>query len=95
MGINRIIKRVCRFFVAVLVVAIPLKGYAALQHLEPELSWKNVSVDNKKVTVYCVFCDSRGIMWLGTNDGLYFYTSDHYASFTELTVDRGAVIWND
>ena len=73
MGINRIIKRVCRFFVAVLVVAIPLKGYAALQHLEPELSWKNVSVDNKKVTVYCVFCDSRGIMWLGTNDGLYFY----------------------
>ena len=72
MGINRIIKRVCRFFVAVLVVAIPLKGYAALQHLEPELSWKNVSVDNKKVTVYCVFCDSRGIMWLGTNDALYF-----------------------
>ena len=29
-----------------------------------------------------------------SNDGLYFYTSDHYASFTELTVDGGTVIWN-
>ena len=40
--------------------------------------------------------DSRGAERLiFSNDGLYFYTSDHYASFTELTVDRGAVIWND
>ncbi|MFR7743750.1 MAG: hypothetical protein ACLU3I_11020 [Acutalibacteraceae bacterium] len=29
-----------------------------------------------------------------SNDGLYFYTSDHYASFTELTADGGTVIWN-
>lgn len=39
--------------------------------------------------------DSRGAERLiFSNDGLYFYTSDHYASFTELTVDRGTVIWN-
>ena len=29
-----------------------------------------------------------------SNDGLYFYTSDHYASFTELTVDGGTVVWS-
>ena len=28
-----------------------------------------------------------------SNDGLYFYTSDHYESFTELTVDGGTVVW--
>ena len=39
--------------------------------------------------------DSRGAERLiFSNDGLYFYTSDHYASFTELTVDGGTVIWN-
>ena len=39
--------------------------------------------------------DSRGAERLiFSNDGLYFYTSDHYASFTELTVDGGSVIWN-
>ena len=29
-----------------------------------------------------------------SNDGLYFYTSDHYESFTELTVDGGTVVWD-
>ena len=39
--------------------------------------------------------DSRGAERLiFSNDGLYFYISDHYASFTELTVDGGTVIWN-
>ena len=39
--------------------------------------------------------DSRGAERLiFSNDGLYFYTSDHYASFTELTVDGGTVVWN-
>ena len=39
--------------------------------------------------------DSRGAERLiFSNDGLYFYTSDHYASFTELTVDGGTVIWS-
>ena len=30
-----------------------------------------------------------------SNDGLYFYTSDHYESFTELTVDGGTVVWRN
>ena len=39
--------------------------------------------------------DSRGAERLiFSNDGLYFYTSDHYTSFTELTVDGGTVVWN-
>ena len=39
--------------------------------------------------------DSRGAERLiFSNDGLYFYTSDHYASFTELAVDGGTVVWS-
>lgn len=40
---------------------------------ESELTWKNVTVEGKKTAVYCIYRDSRGIMWIGTNIGLYFY----------------------
>ncbi|MDE6286993.1 MAG: hypothetical protein K2L99_08380 [Muribaculaceae bacterium] len=40
---------------------------------DTELSWKNVSVDGKKVAVFCILRESRGLMWLGTNNGLFFY----------------------
>lgn len=46
---------------------------AVPQFPEPELIWKNVTVDGKKTAVFCMHRDSRGIMWLGTNSGLFFY----------------------
>ncbi|MCM1401513.1 MAG: ATP-binding protein [Bacteroides sp.] len=44
---------------------------------ESGLIWKNVAVDNKKTAVYSLFKDSRGLMWLGTNNGLHFYDGCH------------------
>lgn len=46
---------------------------AAPQLPEPDLTWKNVTIDGKKTAVYCMIRDRRGIMWIGTNIGLYFY----------------------
>lgn len=40
---------------------------------EPELAWKNMVVGGKKLTVFCIYTDSRGMAWIGTNSGLYFY----------------------
>lgn len=38
--------------------------------------------------------ESRGAKRLVfSNDGLYFYTDDHYNSFTQLTVENGSVVW--
>lgn len=38
--------------------------------------------------------DSRGAKRLVfSDDGLYFYTEDHYESFAELTVENGSVVW--
>ncbi|MDE6497992.1 MAG: response regulator [Muribaculaceae bacterium] len=62
---------------ATLAIAAALPGsarvHAAPQLPETELSWKNVSVDGKKVAVFCILRDSRGLMWMGTNNGLFFY----------------------
>ena len=46
---------------------------AAPQLPEPDLTWRNVTIDGKKTAVYCMIRDRRGIMWIGTNIGLYFY----------------------
>ena len=50
-----------------------MRVWAVPQLPEPELAWKNVTVDGKKTAVFCMFRDSHGIMWVGTNSGLYFY----------------------
>lgn len=40
---------------------------------EPELAWKNATFRGWPITVFSLYSDSRGVMWLGTNNGLYFY----------------------
>lgn len=69
----KITERVFRLVVMVLLLAFPLEGVSAPRLPESDLSWKNVSVDNRKTAVYCLYRDRRGIMWLGTNGGLYFF----------------------
>lgn len=39
----------------------------------PEYAWKNLTFEGKTAAVHCLFTDSRGLMWLGTNQGLYCY----------------------
>lgn len=57
----------------ILVMQVPFIVQSAPQLPEPDFTWKNVSVDGKKLAVFSIYRDSRGIMWLGTNNGLYFY----------------------
>lgn len=59
--------------VSLLVVSLSFYASSSPQLPELELSWKNVSVNGRKTAVFSLFSDSRGIMWLGTNSGLYFY----------------------
>jgi len=56
---------------ALMCVAVP--SFPALELPDSDLSWRNISVNGKKTAVFCLFKDSRGIMWLGTNRGLFFY----------------------
>lgn len=72
----------------IISIAISLTGYGASipQLPEPGLSWKNITVDNKKTAVFSIFKDSRDLIWLGTNSGLYLYDgiSAHLIAASEL-----------
>lgn len=63
--------RLALFIIFCLLSSILTKGEAFFP--EVELSWKNVKVDEKKVSVFTIFQDSNGLVWIGTNSGLYFY----------------------
>lgn len=58
----------CMLLAAVVALAAD-KAFAA----EGKLLWKNISVDGRKMTVFTTFIDSRGMMWIGCNGGLYSY----------------------
>lgn len=62
-----------RVVVLLLILTFPYGGEAATRLPASDLAWKNIAVDGKKMTVFCLYTDSRGLIWLGTNSGLYFY----------------------
>lgn len=69
---RRLIRTLRYLLLALLMIeCLPLNSATALPELG--LTWKNVRVGSVKNAVFTTFCDSRGIIWLGTNRGLYFY----------------------
>lgn len=84
------LRRIPRFLLKTLLIlaasAAPTRTPAVPRLPEPELSWKNVTVGDRKTAVFCLFRDRQGIMWAGTNSGLYFYdgVTTHPAGDNEL-----------
>ena len=37
------------------------------------LEWRNVDVDGHRAAAFCIYTDSRGLIWVGTSQGLYLY----------------------
>ncbi|MCC8170200.1 MAG: response regulator [Parabacteroides sp.] len=64
--INRLLK-----FTLLLLFAVPV--LSARASIKDGIAWKNVSVEGRKTTVFSIFADSGGLMWIGTNNGLYTY----------------------
>ncbi len=86
MGNISLFHQLIRPLLFILAVNATFQLHSAPQLPESEPAWKNVSVNGRKTAVFTLFRDSRGIMWLGTNSGLYFYdgVSTHPVGSDEL-----------
>ena len=40
---------------------------------ESDWVWHNIDVDGHRAAVFCIFPDSRGLVWAGTSQGLFLY----------------------
>ena len=69
-----------------LMIALPSVVHAAPQLPESDLTWHNISFGSRKLAVYSLLSDSRGLVWLGTNSGLYFFdgVSTHSVGDSEM-----------
>ncbi len=73
MDIRKHTRHIFRSIIVAVTIIIPIYSFPLPKLPEQDLSWKNVTVNDKKTTVHCLFKDSRGIVWVGTDSGLYFY----------------------
>ncbi len=56
-----------------LLLLLLLPAFPAQASVHDGIAWKNVSVEGRKTAVFSMFADSGGLMWIGTNNGLYTY----------------------
>lgn len=56
-----------------LLLLLLVPAFAARASITDGIAWKNVSVEGRKTAVFSIFADSGGLMWIGTNNGLYTY----------------------
>lgn len=63
----------CRLRRYMLLLFFALTAFAAPAWVNDGIAWKNVSIEGRKTAVFCMFADSGGLMWIGTNNGLYTY----------------------
>lgn len=75
-----------RIVTLIMMLSVGVNCVAFSVFSQSELVWKNISVMGKRMSVYCIFTDSKGIVWLGTNNGLFFYddVTTHAVSETEI-----------
>lgn len=56
-----------------ITLSASLPGHAAPVVADGDLTWKNVSFSGHASAAHSILMDSRGIVWVGTNYGLFFY----------------------
>ena len=51
------------------------------------LEWRNVDVDGHRAAAFCIYTDSRGLIWVGTSQGLFLYdgAETHRVGGSDLT----------
>lgn len=93
------IRRLLTLFIVLNLLSISFATRAMAQLPPAALSWKNVSVGGTKVAVFSLYTDSRSLVWVGTNSGLYFYdgVTTHDVGFTTLLGAQvyAMVEWHD
>lgn len=73
MKINKVLFQVIMLFVVSCSVSEVAGNVIFTSDNSHALTWHNVDVDGRRSAVFCIYPDSRGIVWIGTSRGLYLY----------------------
>ena len=73
MKINKVLFQIIMLFVVSCSVSEVAGNVIFTSDNSHALTWHNVDVDGRRSAVFCIYPDSRGIVWIGTSRGLYLY----------------------
>lgn len=73
MKINKVLFQIIMLFVVSCSVSEVAGNVIFTSDNSHALTWHNVDVDGRRSAVFCIYPDSRGIVWVGTSRGLYLY----------------------
>lgn len=73
MKINKVLFQIIMLFMVSCSVSEVAGNVIFTSDNSHALTWHNVDVDGRRSAVFCIYPDSRGIVWVGTSRGLYLY----------------------
>ena len=73
MKINKVLFQIIMLFMVSCSVSEVAGNVIFTSDNSNALTWHNVDVDGRRSAVFCIYPDSRGIVWVGTSRGLYLY----------------------
>ena len=73
MKINKVLFQIIMLFVVSCIVSEVAGNVIFTSDNSHALTCHNVDVDGRRSAVFCIYPDSRGIVWIGTSRGLYLY----------------------
>ena len=73
MKINKVLFQIIMLFVVSCSVSEVAGNVIFTSDNSHALTWHNVDVDGRRSAVFCIYPDSRGIVWIGMSRGLYLY----------------------
>ena len=73
MKINKVLFQIIMLFMVSCSVSEVAGNVIFTSDNSNALTWHNVDVDGRRSAVFCIYPDSRGIVWVGTRRGLYLY----------------------
>lgn len=73
MKINKVLFQIIMLFVVSCIVSEVAGNVIFTSDNSHALTWHNVDVDGRRSAVFCIYPDSRGIVWVGTSRGLFLY----------------------
>lgn len=73
MKINKVLFQIIMLFVVSCSVSEVAGNVIFTSDNSHALTCHNVDVDGRRSAVFCIYPDSRGIVWIGTSRGLYLY----------------------
>lgn len=85
-----------RYHTVVCSLSILLLAYAPLLGQIPELSFHHITVDDglSQNTVLCIYQDSKGFLWIGTQDGLNRYDGYTFTVYKHDVFDSNSISLN-